>query len=417
MKKWIAGILCAVGLFLVACSGSDGQMEDGVYEPEIELDYYTDYDEHPNARFLEDVDYLFYILENNFPLFNAAERSLGIDVAEIKATTRFTIENVTTINDTHFQQRLQNLFFSHFNSFGHLFMIDDNLFHSFLQPHGLQPWMEILDNPASHHFYGDPPPRHQGQGGMGIFYNPDNVLTETLGEGRIAYIAIRTFWHENINPDSDIILEFLQSVAHYNHLILDIRGNGGGSSTYWTHIIMPLLLNQPVTAYFYNFTMDGQHLRRFYSDTSPDFADFTPVYDGLLEGFPLLHPDDAGLFEYYFRLAIPIEPHPEFAVGFNGKIWLLVDEYNFSAAETATQITQQTNFATIVGVSTGGGGGRTPIVAVMPNSGIAVYFQAVYGIDHLGRNGYEFSAQPDIFNRDGMDALATVLAIIEEGDY
>jgi len=30
------------------------------------------------------------------------------------------------------------------NSFGHLFMLDANFFHSFLQPYGLQPCMETL---------------------------------------------------------------------------------------------------------------------------------------------------------------------------------------------------------------------------------------------------------------------------------
>jgi len=238
------------------------------------------------------------------------------------------------------------------------------------------------------------------------------VAIETIEEGRIAHVNIRSFNHGNIEPDAEIILPFLQSIGGYEHLIIDIRGNGGGSSNYFPIVFMQHLINEPVSWRFDAFFMGGGHALSF-----EQFDEMNPVTDGLLEGFPHLHPDDAPLLAHYVYGENYIEPS-DYTVGFNGKIWLLVDGRNFSAADFAAVVTQQTGFAAIVGEPTGGAGiGANPIVFALPNSGIAGRFQAMYTIDGFGRNSYEFTTQPDIFNHEGMDALQTVLTIIEEGAH
>jgi len=400
------------------------------YDPEPTVQEYTSYSSivvEPHAdiveieqgnsnHFLEDVDYLFYILENNFPLFYAAERVLGIDVAEIKASTRLVFEGGTTSdNNGLFFHMLQNHFFSNFNGFGHLFMFDENFYHTLLAA-DLEPWRGILDNPASHAFYGVATNQQAAAAEIEIPVFPNNVQTQIIEEGRIAHMHISTFVHTNFEHDAPIILEFFESVADYEHLIIDIRGNGGGSSGFFDNLMLPLLINEPVVYNRYNFIMGGEHVWLFYGDDSPDWESYSPIPDGLLNSFPLLLPEEAEQFTHYSRMTINFEPS-ENAVGFQGKIWMLIDERNGSATWTAPRMAQYTGFATLVGAPTGGGGGRTPLVAVLPNSGIAVYFQGVFSVDEMGRNGYEYGVQPDILNFEGMDALQTVLTLIAEGIY
>ena len=405
MRYALIGILALFALLLTSCAE-----EEVFYEPEPP---------NPNARFLEDVDYLFYILEHNFPFFNAAERALGIDVAELKANTRETIERgVPGRTDERFLELLERDFFSHFNGFGHLFTMDD-WFYSFIL-HGFQldsPWVYVLDNPASRSFYTNAP-FFGGEGAEFVF--PNNVVTERIEEGRIASISIRSFNRDNIPHDTEIVLPFLESIAEdYEHLIIDIRGNGGGASAYFREAVMQFLIDEPVSYTYYFFTTNGDHVRMFYNETprTPHYFTASPIPVGFLDRFPYLDADDAELLHYHFYRKHTIYPS-DYRVGFNGNIWLLVDERNFSAADYAATVTQQTGFAIIVGTPTGGAGiGFDPVVAVLPNTGIAFRFQGVYSVDHLGRNGYEFVTQPDVFNREGMDALQTVLALIEEGQY
>jgi len=53
-------------------------------------------------------------------------------------------------------------------------------------------------------------------------------------------------------------------------------------------------------------------------------------------------------------------------------------------------------------------------LAFMPNTGIIFYFDIFYVTDSRGRP-LEAGTIPHFFNRPGMDALETVLALIAEG--
>ena len=203
-------------------------------------------------------------------------------------------------------------------------------------------------------------------------------------------------------------------------MIIDIRGNGGGSSNYFPYVIMQYLISETVSYRNYFFTMGGEHVRRFYNDVHPwggddwDYELFTPLPDGFLDRLPYLNADDAQLFEYHYYVTSYIEPS-ENRVGFNGKIWMLVDRRNFSAADMAAYVAQETGFATLVGEPTGGAGvGWSPIVFALPNTGIAGRFQGVYSTCPLGRNGYEYTVIPDIITQN---PLSAVLGMIYRGEY
>jgi len=85
---------------------------------------------------------------------------------------------------------------------------------------------------------------------------------------------------------------------------------------------------------------------------------------------------------------------------------MLTDEWNFSVSNAVTYVVKQTNFATIVGTQTFGGGfGMAPTIFTLPNTGIAIRYTPVYTVDEKGRNDYEHGAVPHVFNFEDMDAL------------
>ncbi|MCL2249494.1 MAG: S41 family peptidase [Oscillospiraceae bacterium] len=111
---------------------------------------------------------------------------------------------------------------------------------------------------------------------------------------------------------------------------------------------------------------------------------------------------------------VSIEPIQSWG-NFEGKVWMLVNHQNGSAAQAAAWYASETGHITLVGDRTGGvlGGPRT--MALMPNTGIAFYFDIFYVTDRHGRP-LEAGTIPHYFNHPGMDALETVLALIDEWD-
>jgi len=149
---------------------------------------------------------------------------------------------------------------------------------------------------------------------------------------------------------------------------------------------------------------------------------------------PLPYLDTELNFAYSFEIAYPIyrirhyipllpiaSTVPLGQSLFNGKIWLLIGEGTASAAEATAAIIKQNNIATVVGEPTWGimGTIHEPVVkwARLPNTGIMFRFDIAYYTDPYGRPWQGYGVQPNYFNRPGMDALQTVLAMIEESNY
>lgn len=79
--------------------------------------------------------------------------------------------------------------------------------------------------------------------------------TNIIEEGRIAYLAVNTFMHIH-QRDLNIIFNFYEKVADYEHLIIDIRNNHGGWATN-VHEIIGLLFIENTNINTYVFSMNG----------------------------------------------------------------------------------------------------------------------------------------------------------------
>ncbi|MCL2562658.1 MAG: S41 family peptidase [Oscillospiraceae bacterium] len=98
----------------------------------------------------------------------------------------------------------------------------------------------------------------------------------------------------------------------------------------------------------------------------------------------------------------------------------MIDAYVASGAEAATAMLKYNNIATVVGEATMGvfGTGADPFTAIisLPHTGIVLRFDTAYFTDTEGRPFEGYGVTPHYFNRPGMDALETVLAMIREGE-
>jgi len=388
MRKFaILGFLCIVSIIFAACSNHTDEKQD-------------------ECPFLYDLDHMMYILENNFALFDVVYWARGYDLRAMAESARNEIIGANYINNEIFLQILRkNMSFdaAHFaiGTFGG----------SNFSPERLAATFQMSQE------------THQEI--------PRAIIARTIKEGEIAHLAMPSFLLSTLEEQ---VLDFLHEVRDYDHLIIDLRGNRGGwVSNFWP-IVRPNIA-EALVAVGYGFVQYGPHIEgahlpiprnsptHIIGGGGPLIADrdFTPIMDFLENvNLPELRESDMYRMDYAFRFEVRIFPRNldefDFLPAFNGKIWLLVCESNSSAAQLAIWFVKETGFATIVGEITGGhlGGART--VAHLPNSMIWFQFDMGYITDSNGRP-LEAGTIPHHFNRPGMNALQTVLALIEEGDH
>ena len=99
---------------------------------------------------------------------------------------------------------------------------------------------------------------------------------------------------------------------------------------------------------------------------------------------------------------------------------MLIDNGVASGAEWATLLFYQSDLATVVGESGGGhfaDPGLTTTFFSLPNTGIIIRYDVGYPVCRYTGRSLEEGAVPHFFNRPGLTALETALALITEGAY
>jgi len=471
MKRWI---VAAIAVLLVAFMAACGANDETPYEPPRE-----EQEEQPTEpqyveiegiyrrvmprssltieHFLEDLDYMVYVLENNFALLDVAYWAHGVDYRELAANAREAVLAMEEPSETMFLAIMRWHFFPLMGA-GH--------FEIFTPTTLNQMWylssgdnaselammnFELMQSPLAERFYGRSAaiveystairqiaelkePLHNRYFG----YITDNIgwpddlhlVTEIIEEGRIAYIYPAGNMSIVYAVQSGIF-NFFRETRDFDHLIIDMRGVGGGNPEAFIEVfIRPNITEAVLAPQTFHFFQDGPHVRRFGENM------FLPLAGGNLTNLEPYRPANEVLEVYdlpeFNRADIErldfgvlsgrsepmIHPHPEFDQdpAFTGKIWMLTDHRMVSASQLAAWYSMELDFATHVGDVTGGmlGGPRT--LVFMPNTGIIFWFDIFYITDSSGRP-LEAGTTPHYFNRPGLDALETVLAMIEEGDY
>jgi hypothetical protein len=400
---------------------------------------------------LEDFDYFALTLKESFPFFGTAHRKFGLDLQKQLDTARAEVQNLSVSGNVSqilkdYAAILANRVVAPMGTMGHLIGLwsgtrSFNVQMALIKWDGMfaTPWhpnlyerhlLGVFTSPTAIRYYGD------------IFASidvnayiqsnlltpaPNNVTFKIIEPDSIAYIKMNSMNSANIDYDRALLNEFAETIGHFEHLIIDLRGNQGGyTGTFTSNIIAPLI-SEPVTYNYYVFFTDGQHAMMFDDIYSRDLH--WQVNNGLvlhtdaprfsvsdiLPSLTHANADDFKSLKYGLKRNITVNPAAN-RWAFNGKVWLLIDRGMYSAAEISAAICKDTGFATLVGASTFGSfGGFTAAFISLPNTGIIIRYDYGYVTDLQGRSLEETGITPHINNRAGMDALQTALALIAEG--
>jgi len=482
MKKYIMLIIIIMAIGYMTACGTDN-VDDIDYK--VDIDYEakeecanellpnvaTDPGLLSSAQAIEDVNQMLNVLRENFPFFDIAYVELGVDIESLALEAKNMLDSIEHITIADFYLLLENSFrplwgVGHFAiHHPHTDFTDGEWVRPIRDENELDSFEDVLsflgwdDSPNSGNnqnlrrllwdirlYYPKEIYNVIVQGieerdldalmeAFWLIHLRTNVVADIIEEGNIAYLAIRSmapFMRDIAIRDDELLMlsEFYNSIENFEHIIIDIRGNDGGSGIMFDRLVFAPLTesNDDMTVDAIIFYFAGDYVMERLDIVPMNFGgmkivDTKPLsMDIFLQEFylPELNQQNVQRADYALRVQfLPNTiPHPMIDINFSGKVWLLTDEFNYSASHMAAWISQEAGFATLVGEPTSGGFGGFPdrVNGAMENSRMQFQF------DHTGilnsRGGViEGGIIPDHFNREGMCALETTLALIAEGAY
>ncbi|MDP4093905.1 MAG: S41 family peptidase [Bacillota bacterium] len=347
---------------------------------------------------LEDFEYMYNILKENYPFFELDKSGYNVDWLSSK---NIYIDKIkSTKSDSEFYSVLDNIL-KDLND-GHTNILDASTFAEyktyFETDKNLASWNKQLSDKKAiaRYKYGDSKESCKTNEAIDEFYKGNNFSTQILVQEKVAYLSLNSFNYSNLDKDMKSIKPFLNKIKDYEKLIIDIRGNPGGSDYFWRSNIVPMLIEKPLSYNSYCLFRGGKFEESFIEDSFKlNYKTLLPIANLNRENLKKLPAEAKTDFKYYMKCEDTIYPNKP--VGFKGKIYLMVDKYVYSSAEGFAFMAKNSGFATLIGDRTGGGLSNQPVLCVLPNSGFVFRFSMAMGLDSDGTCVNEFTTKPDIY--------------------
>ncbi|TDL48882.1 hypothetical protein E2R60_26220 [Paenibacillus dendritiformis] len=344
----------------------------------------------------EDFEAMVRIIKDNYPFLQVNQRVHHIDwLQNVARYEQFVLQANT---DQEFRDKM-NTVLSDLNN-GHTYFLDkssyENMKRTYADIKGRELWHQKLNQPHVEARYSGTWDAKSGLSRGSVFGGWSALpMTRILEEGKLAYVSIPSLSHDRIEADINAVLApFLEKIRSYDALIIDIRGSGGGSTSYWG-MLVPQLMKEPLTSVSYFLFRKGELAQQYaHSAYSPE--QLLPVAQlkeelGSVELAPEIETD----FHNYIKNTITLSP--DAGKEFRGRIYMLVDGDVYSSAEAWAVFAKSTGWATLVGERTGGDGiGIDPLIASLPHSGYAFRLPAVMGLTSSGVINEERQTEPDM---------------------
>lgn len=416
-------IVCC-SLILAACQQQENQDKQTFAAQQLTRD-----------ELLADYDVMWQNMQESYPFWGVLERSQPDNsdyYKEVIAKYREQLQNSEQTGDLlmlEFLEIVASSLYETCGEVGHVSIVNADFYRDDLALYKLyaeempelKPWLAVLEQPEVAEFYNYYDYLMElwlEQAGLTDNQSdtettdelPKNLDMQIMGpDAKTAYICVYSFADNFISDDIPQIQAFMQTAADCDNLIIDIRENGGGNTTYWEKAFVSPNITSSLQSRLLRLMRDTDLTRQFYGSDYADSALSAEEVQNFAD-MPNIQQEDLADLTLAREILVQIEPETA-SEHFNGQIWLLVGPEVYSSAESFAVFCKQTGFATLVGQPTGGSNSGGGIFFELPNTHLLVQFDVEYCLNSDGSCNMETGTEPDIV---ADDALAAVLALIEE---
>ena len=347
--------------------------------------------EKGEAPYMSDYEVLWDELRYSYPYLPCLEEK-GIDVDEIYDRYAEKTKDITEEDD--FYGMLQNML-AELQNFAHLNIASPedyaSLYNIFVNDDYYREtektYYEIVTDPKLSKRYKVPESSEQFvQDTQEQF--PD-VFMQYIADCKALYIKIPSFHYELVDRDSNIVYEGLKKYPETENIIFDITTTGGGSDGYWMeNLVAPF--GGTYEFGYRSFFKSTPLINKYYAD-----SESKPVSE--LSDAPEWA-SELGLDRYYTNTwTLSEEDFDGEIIDRDIKKWVLISNRVYSASEKFVCFCKATGWATLVGTKTSGDGlGPTPVMLLLPDSGLLIRFSGNVGENPDGSINAVAGTNPDI---------------------
>lgn len=400
------------------------------------------------AERAEDFHNFWDILRNAYPMLSYLERK-GAQADEVEAEYAERLNELALSDDPQssinfYAEQIRRLEGAE-GMVGHLSVVglSNDLLNSDYQTYCYMkeqqqsdPWQQMMssffENPAVLQFYQLKKEAREDESKPPSMKIPNNLSFMSNAGENWAYVAIHSFLNDR-NDDEAPLRDFFVSSEKLGirNMIVDLRGNLGGYNDYWLNNIVAPNIRQPLQIENIGLYQENYRTRPFmayYASTSfeEDMAAMLEAgplpslifnwnrRERKLPPLPALVESDVSGLDKAFQETIRVDKTEEQPL-FTGQFWLLCDRDSYSASEYFLSFAKRTGFARIVGEESGGDGSCVvTIYSLLPNSGLLLRYNVLYGLNPDGSCSEEHATAPDVPVTPGEDALSRCLELIKE---
>ena len=227
-------------------------------------------------------------------------------------------------------------------------------------------------------------------------YDRGNCVCVELTD-KVGYVRVKALVHAFRKADQKRIRRFLdKSQGRYEKLIIDVRGNGGGSTFYVYETLIQPFLREPA---IYMQTTGVR--KKFLADKGSTYVD--RLRGGVSQWAWEMKIEETGPPDgfdpcewVFYEITREVKPSDPYC--FDGRLYVLADRGSGSATETYADAVKRTGLGTIVGQRTAGGlGGYFMADTVrLPASGMIFRLEADLDINPDGSFQELAGTKPDV---------------------